>query len=178
MLMVDGSAGSSGSTGARGRERGRGRGRTGLLGCDTTSRPIFSFRQSVGTKYGDEAYPTKRGDKVWRQGVVRSTHSKPTLKRHAVFIHPLTPCPAPLGHSRCAGSPCPLQEAACAKAYDSPERARYTSPGQRPWEYAKMTTSPEGAGYSLGNGVCLRDARRKRRSVVGRRGVPAVCGWG
>ena len=31
--------------------------------------PIFSFRQSVGTRCGDEAYPTKRGDKVRGQSV-------------------------------------------------------------------------------------------------------------
>ncbi len=40
--------------------------------------------------------------------------------------------------------------AACAKADASPERARYTSPGQRPGEWNEKQTSPEGAAYSFG----------------------------
>ena len=110
-------------------------------------------------------------DKAWRQGVeTKCKREAPTLnpllnslKRHAYstrLLHIRV-------HSRAFAANCTfafvlfvtfvvpfafdkVTDKARDKVGESPEGARYTSPGQRPWEYAKMTTSPEGAGYSLG----------------------------
>ena len=98
------------------------------------------IRQGVGTKCGDEAYPTKRGDKVRGQGVSAKHPLKPTLNltlnRHAYFtrlifrsaraaqrFYPLN-CEPLSGRNNGPSKKTPLR----------PERARYASPGQRPGE--------------------------------------------
>jgi hypothetical protein len=59
-----GSPGRAGSPGSAGGLEDEDEDEDDWSGLMRFCRPFFSFRQSVGTKCGDEAYPTKRGDKV------------------------------------------------------------------------------------------------------------------
>ena len=91
------------------------------------------------------SHSTRCGDKVCGQGVSAKHPLNPTLnptlkltlKRNAystrLLLARLTPGPVQPGHSSCAGPPCPATGAACGKANESPEGARHTSPGQRPF---------------------------------------------
>mgnify|MGYP003616412938 CR=1 FL=1 len=64
-----GSPGRAGSPGSAGGLEDEDEDEDDWSGLMRFCRPFFSFRQSVGTKCGDEAYPTKRGDKVRGQSV-------------------------------------------------------------------------------------------------------------